>query len=74
MYDVDVAGHGAVPSLIDTDYTGRSVTDFQATPDADYESKYKQMKVIVFGHESEYTALQLNILQNTYGRPKPREK
>jgi len=57
MYDIDIARHGAESAIIDTDDTGRSRHGIQATRDVEHESKFKQAKLIVFGHESKYTTV-----------------
>jgi len=51
MYDVDIATGSAESATIDTDDAGRPNHDTQ------HESKYKQAKLIVFGHQSKYTGI-----------------
>jgi len=58
MYDVDLhANQGTGSSIIDiTDDNGRFKHDIQTTVNTDYDSKYKQAKLIVFGHPSKLRA------------------
>ena len=51
MYDVDIATGGAESATIDIDDAGRPNHDTQ------HESKYKQAKLIVFGHQSKYAGM-----------------
>ena len=68
MYDIDMTGQRTVSAIADIDHPGRSEHRSQTTHDMEYDSKYKQAKLIIFGHESKYimsliSALALNDLE-----------
>ena len=57
MYDIDMARQRAVAALTDTDDPGRSEHGIQTNHPMEYDSKHKQAKLIVFGHESKCLAV-----------------
>jgi len=52
MYDIDIAGQGAESVVVGTDTRGWSSQGVQARRDRQQQSKYKQARLIVFGHKS----------------------
>jgi len=64
MYDIDMARQRAVAAITDTDDPGWSEHGIQTNHPMEYDSKYKQAKLIVFGHESKYSVAWIKLKIN----------